>query len=146
MRKIFSRNILIYWLYCVALIHVTGGILLPWIGNIDLLENYHRSIEAGFWSGDVPTGARKLHVWWLSLFGPTIQTLGIWMFALIYIGEKYRISFAWLAILIGFVVWAPQDILISLRVNAFKHVWLDLVVLIVVLPPLVRLWLLDKNN
>lgn len=146
MQKITSRHFFVFWLYGIALVHVAAGVLLPWVANSTWLENYHRSIEAGFWVENVPEGARALHVWWLSLFGPTIQTLGIWMFALIYMGEKHRSSFVWLLLFIGFAIWAPQDILISLRINAIEHVWIDMFVLVIVLPPLMRLWFLDRNT
>jgi hypothetical protein len=67
------------------------------------------------------------------------------MFALIYMGEKHRSRFAWALLFVGFAIWAPQDIVISLRVNAIEHVWLDVFVLAIVLPPLMYLWLLDKR-
>jgi hypothetical protein len=140
------RNLVIYWLYSVAAVHVLVGVLLPWIGNLTFLESYHRSIESAFWPTHVPDGARALHVWWLSLFGPTIQTLGIWMGALIYLGARYRSSIAWLLLFLGFAVWAPQDILVSLRANAWIHVWVDIFALATVFPPLIYLWRKDLHH
>lgn len=139
------RNFSILWLYGIAAVHFLGGALLPWIGNFALLESYHHSIESAFWPTHIPEGTRALQVWWLSLFGASIQTLGIWMAALIYVGARYRSSASWLFLFLGFAVWAPQDILISLRANIWMHVWLDLFVLLIILPPLIYLWWQDRN-
>ncbi len=146
MQKMPIRNWIIYWLYGVAAMHLLIGFLLPWIGNLALLDPYHRSIEAVFWPVNVPAGARGFQVWWISLFGPTIQTLAIWMAALIYVGDRYRSSFVWLCLALGFAVWAPQDIFISLRANAWAHVWVDLSALASVFPPLGWLWWQDRKQ
>lgn len=37
-------------------------------------------------------------------------------------------------------VWAPQDILVSLRAACWPHVWADVAALAVMLPPLLWLW------
>lgn len=144
--RLTLRDFFIYWLYGIAAVHLLGGVLLPWFGDVALLESYHHLIESAFWPGQVPEGARALHLWWLSLFGASIQTLGIWMAALIYFGARYSSSIAWLLLFLGFAIWAPQDILISLRANIWEHVWLDLFVLLIVLPPLMYLWWQDSKQ
>ncbi len=80
----------------------------------------------------------------MALFGPTMQSLSLWMAALIYFGDHYRSRLAWGMLIAGIVVWAPQDILVSLRAECWTHVWVDGFALATMLPPLVWLWRLDR--
>ncbi len=61
-------------------------------------------------------------------------------------GDRYRSRFAWTWLIAGILVWAPQDIAISLRANAWVHVWIDCIALLTMLPPLLGLWLFDANK
>jgi hypothetical protein len=56
-------------------------------------------------------------VWWLSLFGATLQNLAIFVGALTYFVSKQRSAFIWLWLMIGLILWALQDMLISLRID-----------------------------
>lgn len=141
-----ARIWLVRWMYATALAHLLVGILLPWIGNAAVFDAYHRSIEAAFWGTAAPSAARAQQVWWISLFGPTVQGLSLWMLALIRIGERQCSTFAWGAIFLGIVFWAPQDMLISLRADCWMHVWLDCFAVATMLPPLAWLWLLDRKG
>lgn len=141
-----ARTWLVRWMYATALAHLLAGILLPWIGNVAMFNAYHRSIEIAFWGTAAPSAARAQQVWWISLFGPTVQGLSLWMLALIRIGERQRSAFAWGAVFLGIVLWAPQDMLISLRADCWTHVWLDCFAVATMLPPLAWLWLLDRKG
>lgn len=44
----------------------------------------------------------------------------------------------------GPVLWAPQDMLISLRADCWNHVWLDCVALAGMLAPLFYLFFIDR--
>ena len=140
------RPWLIYWMYGVAIGHLLTGILLPWISDLALFDAYHRSVESGFWRHGAPSEARAQQVWWISLFGPTVQTLAIWMAVLTRIGDCHRSPFVWMWLTIGIMVWAPQDILVSLRAGAWNHVWLDCFALVTILPPLIWLWWHDRTS
>jgi hypothetical protein len=130
-------------MYAVVIVHLLVGLLLPWIDRLTIVETYHRDIEAAFWSNGAPAAARAQQVWWIDLFGPTIQGVALWMGALVHLGDKYRSVFAWTALIIGVVIWAPQDMWISLRADEWIHVWIDCLSLVVIVPPL--LWL-RKND
>ncbi len=71
--------------------------------------------------------------------------MSLWMGVLTYVGDRYRSTFAWMWLIIGVAVWAPQDMLISLRAGAWIHVWVDCFALAVMLPPLVWLWWHDRK-
>ncbi|MBI1890410.1 MAG: cell division protein [Burkholderiales bacterium] len=138
------RKFLIRWMYATAIVHLLVGALLPWIGNLDIFNAYHQGIETAFWGGPAPAAARAQQVWWISLFGPTVQGLSIWMIALIHIADRYRSAWVWAVLVLGIVVWAPQDMLISLRMNCWTHVWVDSFAVAVMVPPLVWLWRHDR--
>lgn len=138
------RKYCIWWLYASSVAHVLVGIALPWLASLSLLEAYHRMLEAGFWTDAAPAAARAQQIWWMSLFGATIQSVGIWMATLTRLGDQHRSSFAWAMLLLGVVVWAPQDMWISHQAGATLHVWVDVFALLSLLPPLVFLFLLDR--
>lgn len=134
---------LVRWLFALAIAHLLGGVLFAWWGNLPVFENYHRSIEQAFFGQDVPTAARGLQVWWLALFGATVQSYAVFMGALVYLGNRYRSRAAWGGLIAGLVLWAPQDIWISAQLGIWSHVWVDSIALIGLLLPLAWLFHYD---
>jgi len=137
------RPWLISWMYLITFGHFASGILLAWFSNLSLFDQYHQSILNQF--GDFSSATHGLQVWWLSLFGATLQNLAIFMGVLTYVGSKQRSALVWAWMIVGLVLWAPQDMLISLRVNLWLHVWVDSIVLLLMLPPLIILWWHDRK-
>lgn len=140
-----GRRWVVMWMYGVVIGHLIVGILLPWIGALPMLDIYHQIIEAGFWPDAAPLAARQQQIWWLSLFGPTIQSMSLWMGVLVYIGDRQRSALVWVWLAIGVIVWGPQDMLISLRADAWIHVWIDCFAMVTMLPPLFWLWQHDRR-
>jgi len=145
-RQSSLRKWLICWLYAAAFAHFIIGLLLPWISATGLVEVYHQLIESHFWPQAAPDAVRNMQVWWMSLFGATVQTVGLWMGALIYLGNQHRSRIAWLWLMIGILVWAPQDMLISMQANMLINVWIDVVAVLSIIPPLFILWKMDAQN
>jgi hypothetical protein len=133
--------------YAAIGLHLLAGLLLPVIVNLPVLDAYHRAIGAAFWdSQPVPPQALALQRWWRSLFGPTVQAAAIWMGALAWIGSRQRAPAAWGALIAGLLLWAPQDMALSLWAGAWSHVWLDSIALAGMLPPLVYLFFHDRTS
>ena len=132
-------------LYSAILGHFLVGVLLPYLVGMAFLEPYHQSIERAFFGVVIPAGARAHQLWWMALFGPTVQALSIWMAVLVYLGQRYRNRFAWLGLILGLLIWAPQDMWISLRIAAWNHVWIDSAALLIMLPPLLFLYFDDRT-
>ncbi len=65
---------------------------------------------------------------------------------LAWIGDRQRLSFAWGALIAGLLLWAPQDMAISLRAGVWAHVWLDCFALAGMLPPLIYLYFIDRTK
>lgn len=130
--------------YAGVAAHLLVGALLPLIISAPLFDGYHRAIETAFWGPDIPAAARAQQVWWISLFGPTVQAAAVWMGALVWMGDRQRNAFAWGALIAGIVLWAPQDMLISLRADCWAHVWIDTFAVVFLLPPLICLFIIDR--
>lgn len=130
--------------YISIALHLLVGGMLPLIVKAPLFEGYHHAIESAFFGADIPQGARAMQTWWISLFGPTVQAAAIWMGALAWIGDRQRNAFAWGALIAGIVLWAPQDMAISLQANCWNNVWLDCLALAGMLPPLFFLFFIDR--
>jgi len=138
-----ARTLLVRWMYVVVAVHLVVGVLLPLCADLAITDAYRRGIEGFFFAGEAPQAGRALHSWWISLFGPTVQAAAIWMAGLAVIGDKQRNAFAWLMLILGLIVWAPQDMLISARAQCWVNLWIDLAAVAVMLPPLLWLCKLD---
>jgi len=134
-----TRTWLVRWVYATVAAHLLVGVLLPLCAGAAVGSAYRRGIEEFFFGADAPAAGQALHVWWISLFGPTVQAAAIWMAGLAVIGDKQRNAFAWFMLIAGLLLWAPQDMLISARAHCWINLWLDTLALAVMLPPL--LWL-----
>ena len=133
--------------YAAVALHLLVGMLLPLLVNLPVLDDYHRAVVAAFWDVQpVPAQALALQRWWMALFGPTVQAAAVWMWALAWIGDRQRLPVAWGALIAGLLLWAPQDMWLSLRAGAWSHVWLDSVALAGMLPPLVYLYFNDRKS
>ena len=130
--------------YLSIALHLLIGALLPLIVNAPVFNDYHRGIETAFWGADVPDQVRAHQSWWIALFGPTVQAAAIWMGALAYIGDRQRSAFAWGALIAGVLLWAPQDIYISLQAGCWHNVWIDCLAVAGMLPPLFYLFHTDR--
>jgi hypothetical protein len=140
------RKWAVNWLLLVCAVHVAAGALLPWVGGATLFDGYHSAIESAFWPGGAPLEARGLQTWWIALFGPTIQAMALFMLALVRLADRLRQPSIWLWLIAGLAVWAPQDMLVSLRADCWPHVAADAFALLVMLPPLVWLWVKDRRG
>ena len=137
------RTWLVRWIYAMAAAHLVVGVLLPLCAGSAFTDTYRRGIEDFFFRADAQLAAKALHIWWISLFGPTVQAAAIWMAGLAVIGDKQRNAFAWAMLILGLLVWAPQDMWISARAHCWINLWIDLAALAAMLPPLLWLCKLD---
>lgn len=140
------RRVLVTWLYAVGFTHLLGGVLLSWAGHSGLLDHYLSSVEHAFWTTDVPTAARAQQVWWVALFGATLQAYAFCMLALVHLGSTLKRPMAWGWLMAGLLLWAPQDIVISLSAGMWSHLLVDLLALLVLLPPLFWLYHHDRQH
>ncbi|KPZ06376.1 Uncharacterized protein ALO43_03040 [Pseudomonas tremae] len=138
------RRTLVAWLYAVAGAHVLGSLVFTWAGFAGLLDGYLTTLEQAFWTDAVPAAARTQQVWWMALFGATLQTYSVYMLALVHLGNRLKSAMPWGWLIAGLLLWAPQDIWISVRGGVWSHVWLDMAALLALLPPLIWLYRHDQ--
>ena len=141
------RKALVVWLYAGALMHLLAGLTLTWAGHSGLLDNYLNTIEQAFWGANaVPATAHAQQVWWLALFGATLQSYALYMFALVHIGNRLKRAMPWGWLIAGILLWAPQDMWISAQAQVWSHLWFDSFALLVLLPPLFWLYRHDRRT
>lgn len=138
------RRWLLRWLYGAAVAHLLAGLVLTWLGDAALFEPYHRSIEAAFWGGAPPAPARAEQVWWIALFGVTLQSYAVGFLTLVYLGQRSAHPAAWGGLIASLLLWAPQDMWVSAQRGILSHLWVDGFALLVLLPPL--LWLYRHDS
>jgi hypothetical protein len=137
------RRWLVRWIYLAVAAHLVAGVLLPLLAGTTLFAPYQRAISAYFLGPDVSPGALALQAWWMALLGATVQAAAIWMAGLAVMGDQQRNAFAWAALMLGLVVWGPQDMLISARAQCWPNLWFDAAALLLMLPPLAWLCRID---
>ncbi|QXH48947.1 cell division protein [Pseudomonas xanthosomatis] len=140
-----TRHRLVLWLQTITLAHLLGGLLLSWAGSTALFDGYLLSVEQAFWGQAAPTAGHSQQVWWMALFGATLQGYALYMLALIRLADHYRSSAAWGWLMAGLLLWAPQDIAISLQAGMWSHLAVDSLALLVLLPPLFWLYRHDRR-
>ena len=80
------------------------------------------------------------------MFGATLQSYGLYMLALVHIGNRLKRAMPWGWLIAGILLWAPQDMLISAQAQVWSHLWFDSVALLVLLPPLFWLYRHDRRT
>lgn len=139
--SISLRPALVLWLYAAAIVHILAGLTLTWAGHSGLLDGYLHTLERAFWGAEaVPAAGHEQQVWWLALFGATLQSYSLYMLALVHIGNRSKAPSVWGWLIAGVLLWAPQDMWLSAQQQVWSHLWLDGFALLMLLPPLVWLY------
>ena len=138
------RKYLVWWLYAAVLAHLLAGLLLPWFSDAAILAPYHLRIETYFWGGAAPAAARAQQLWWMALFGATLQIMAVFMLALVWQADRQRDARLWAVLNARLLLWAPQDMLISAHARVWPNLVVDVLALLTLLPPLASLYRLDR--
>jgi len=140
------RRALVLWLYAAGAGHLLVGLLLTWAGHSALFNDYLASIEQTFWGVIAPAPGRAQQIWWLGLFGATLQSYSLYLLALVHLGARLRSPAAWAWLMAGILLWAPQDMWLSWQMRMHAHLWIDSLALLVLLPPLLWLYRHDRRT
>ena len=128
------------WLLALAWLHLAIGLAIPFIAHSALFDYYSELLQTAFWPGQsVPTETLSFQRWIVSLFGPTLASVGVVMIYLVRAGIRTNEAWPWNAILVALLVWAPSDICISLLNDFRLHVWIDATALLAIVPPVLLL-------
>jgi len=128
------------WLLAIAWLHLAIGVAIPFIAHSGLYDHYSALLQHAFWPGQiVPPETLAFQRWIVSLFGPTLASVGVVMIFLVRAGIRSAEVWPWNAILMALAVWAPGDIAISLTKDFWLHIVIDTFALMVIVPPVVIL-------
>lgn len=128
------------WLLAIAWLHLIAGLAIPFIAHSGLFDFYSSLLQQSFWPGQlVPPETLAFQRWLVSLFGPTLASVGVAMIYLVRAGIRSTEAWPWNAILAALAVWAPSDIMISLMKNFWLHLWIDAVALLTIVPPVLMM-------
>ncbi len=128
------------WLLLLAWLHLAIGLAVPVIAYSALFGHYSALLQAAFWPGQaLSPETLAFQRWIVSLFGPTLASVGVVMIYLVRAGIRTGEAWPWNAILVALAVWAPGDIYISLLKDFWLHVWIDALALLAIVPPVLVL-------
>jgi hypothetical protein len=135
------RKWVIRWLYLMGFVHLLGGVVVTW-GDENWLAAYNTQVLTAL---DL-TESAELQIWWLSIFGATLQAFAILFIGLVHLGNKFKLQNVWLCLILAILVWAPQDIYFSAIKNVWINVWADALALVSLLPALIYCYWCDARG
>jgi hypothetical protein len=122
------------FLQLVAIAHVLGGLLLPFLINTPIFSPYNEIVYQAL--GIDSTGQNPNINFLLGLFGPTIASWGILFFYVITTTFTKPDKKGWWTILLASLAWAPLDSLLSIQKGIYINGLIDLIVFVMILAPL----------
>lgn len=120
------------WLQILAAIHVIGGLLLPILVYTPLAAPYFAHLQNAFPDSN-PESLRFL----IGVFGPTVASWGLLFFYAIGKAFETRTRKDWWVLIDAVLVWSVIDTTLSIAHNIFAHYYLNGIVLILFLAPLI---------
>lgn len=122
------------FLQFVAIAHVIGGLLLPFLINTPLFATYNTVV---YQTLGVERTAQNSNInFLLGLFGPTIASWGILFFHVVTTTFSKPDKKGWWTILLACLAWAPLDSLLSIQMGIYINGLIDLIVFAMILVPL----------
>lgn len=125
------------WLQTLAVIHIIGGLLLPFMVYTPLAVPYFAHLQIAFPDSN-PESLKFL----IGVFGPTIASWGLLFFYAIGKAFESRTKKDWWVLISAVLIWSVLDTAFSITNNVFAHFYLNGAVLALFLIPL----LLTKNH
>lgn len=134
------------FLQLIAIVHIIGGILLPFLVNTSLFETYNTLVyqALGF---DVTRKNSEIN-FLIGLFGPTIASWGVLFLYVVTSAFKRLDQKGWWAIFLCCLAWAPYDSLLSIQKGIYVNALINLVSAVAILTPLfvVRKYFFDPEK
>lgn len=120
------------WLQTLAVIHIIGGLLLPIMVYTPLAAPYFAHLQNAFPDSN-PESLRFL----IGVFGPTVASWGLLFFYAIGKSFESRTSKDWWVLVSAVLIWSVLDTSFSIAHNVFAHFYLNGLVLVLFLVPLI---------
>jgi hypothetical protein len=123
-----------FFLQLIAIAHIIGGILLPFLVNTPLFETYNTLVyqALGF---DIASANPEIN-FLIGLFGPTIASWGVLFLYVVTSSFRNLDQKGWWAIFLCCLAWAPYDSLLSIQKGIYVNALINLVSALAILTPL----------
>lgn len=108
-----------YWLQFIALAHVIGGLMLPFIVQLNVVQPYFR-LMANVFAVDSNQDLRLVQ-FMVGVFGPTVASWGVLFWAVVTQSFDNPTKKSWYVMLAACVVWAFYDSIYS----SFFGLWIN---------------------
>ena len=122
------------FLQVIAIAHIAGGILLPFIVNTQLFSTYNALVSQAL--GFETTGKNVEINFLIGLFGPTIASWGVLFLYVVTNVFKNPDKRGWWTIFASCILWAPYDSLLSIQKGIYINGLINLLSALVILIPL----------
>ncbi|MCW9027947.1 MAG: hypothetical protein OQJ80_03355 [Kangiella sp.] len=119
------------WLQTLAVIHIIGGLLLPVMVYTSLATPYFTHLKSAFPDSN-PESLRFL----IGVFGPTVASWGLLFFYAIGKAFESRTMKDWWFLISAVLIWSVIDTVFSIANNVFAHFYLNGLVLVLFMVPL----------
>lgn len=119
------------WLKGIALIHISGGILLPIMVFTPIAGSYFDHLLQAFPQGDL-TSMKFL----IGVFGPTVASWGLLFYYSVGKAFQSRTSKDWWFMVFAILVWVVLDTTYSLNFDISSHLYINGTITLLLLIPL----------
>ena len=99
------------WLQLIALAHILGGLMLPFVVQLDLVQPYFKLMAEVFALS--PNQDLSIVQFMVGIFGPTIASWGVLFWAVVTQSFNNPTKKSWYVMLAACVVWAFYDSIYS---------------------------------
>jgi len=122
------------FLQMIAIAHIVGGILLPFLVNTTLFATYNSLLYQAL--GFEASGQNAEINFLIGLFGPTIASWGVLFLYVVSTAFKNPDKKGWWAIFLCCLAWAPYDSLLSIQKGIYINALINLISALANLIPL----------
>jgi len=123
-----------FFLQLIAIAHITGGILLPFLVNTPLFRTYNTLVYQALGFDTASTNPEINFL--IGLFGPTIASWGVLFLYVVTSAFRNLDQKGWWTIFLCCLVWAPYDSLLSIQMGIYVNALINLVSALAILTPL----------
>ncbi|MEE9345437.1 MAG: hypothetical protein V3U88_07500 [Methylococcales bacterium] len=134
------------FLQLIAILHIIGGLLLPWLVQTPLADDYVLSIMQNFQVNE--SDSDQLVRFLVGILGPTIASWGVLLLYVVNSFFHQPTMTTWWTIIIAGLIWAPYDSWLSIQHGIYLNAIFNGIVFfcIVVVMLMVRKRLMQKQG
>lgn len=122
-------------LQAIAIVHIIGGLVLPWAVHSTLFQQYGIQFSIAFHNSN-SIGFKNQGEFLTGLFGPSIASWGILFAYVIDVSFRSRDRRGWWTMIIACLTWATYDSFLSIWNGIYINAILNSFIAIMIIIPL----------